>query len=199
MTAELLGLVLAGGRSRRMAADKGSLELEGSTLALRARAVLLAHCRDVYVSVRADQAMLPSYARHPLVVDDASCAGGPAAGLLAAWAVEPDAALFVLAVDMANVDAALLGTLVRARNADAFATAFENAEGTLEPLCAIWEPRARRALLDAASESSSGVSPRRVLERVAVERVPAAQPAKLSSVNTPDEYAQLLGTRARHR
>lgn len=187
--ASLRGLVLAGGHSRRMGRDKGALRHAGEPLVRRAVRLLSGFCVDVRVSVRAAQAGEAPYADLPLVVD-ADTVAGPAAGLLAAWDEAPDIALCVLAADLPRVDAALLEQLVAARDAAALATAFTHADGTPEPLCTIWEPAARAALVE--PEPGEGVSLRRVLERGPARLVAAPDPDCLESVNSPEDLARLV-------
>jgi cyclic pyranopterin phosphate synthase len=85
MTAALYGLVLAGGRSRRMQRDKVSLEYNGASQLSRAMGLLQAHVTRSFVSVRADQLNEPSRASYETIVD--TIAGlGPIGGIQAATA-----------------------------------------------------------------------------------------------------------------
>ena len=182
----LVGLVLAGGRGARMGADKALLEYGGEPQVAQALRLLAGICGQALVSVRPDQAAQADFARFPQVVDGPG-SGGPAAGLLAAWARSADVALLVLAVDLPLVEAADLSRLVAARRPERLATAFRHADGTPEPLCAIWEPAAREPI---ARGRHGGRSPslRRLLEAGPAELVAAPDPARLRSVNTPEEY-----------
>jgi molybdopterin-guanine dinucleotide biosynthesis protein A len=187
-SASLVGLVLAGGRSARMGQDKAALVYAGDPQIERAHRALAAVCAGVLVSVRADQADNDLYKRFALVVDRGA-ARGPAAGLLAAWRQARGAALLVLAVDLPLVDAAVLRRLIGARDPRAHATAFVHADGTLEPLCTIWEPAAH-AIVRARAQKSH-LSLRTVLEETAIRRVPLEDSASLQSVNTFADYARL--------
>jgi molybdopterin-guanine dinucleotide biosynthesis protein A len=184
----ITGLVLAGGRSARMGRDKALLVVDGQTQLARAAQLLAEVCGSALVAVRAEQAQAPAYAPFDLVVDEPEV-GGPAAGLLAAWRRAPDDALLVLAVDLPRVDAPLLRRLIEARGSAAIATAYAHADGTLEPLCTVWEPAAREILR--ASAQNSSVSLRRVLESSAVCRLLPPEPDVIRSVNTPDDFAVL--------
>jgi len=190
-TEALFGVVLAGGRSERMGRDKALLVYDGEALLARAHRVLAEACARVVVAVRADQAAAAPYAGFDVVVDVARV-GGPAAGLLAAARAHPNRALLALAVDMPLVDERVLGALVAARDPAAAATAFEHADGTVEPLCAIWEPAALDRVR--ASAQNSSVSLRRVLEGAGIRRIAAPGAACIRSVNTPEDYAALRGS-----
>jgi molybdenum cofactor guanylyltransferase len=186
----LTGLVLAGGRSERMGRDKALLEYGSEPQILRAERALASVCARVLVSVRSDQAALAPYSRFELVVDDREDEG-PVAGLLAGWQQAPGSALLVLAVDLPLVDAHVLRLLLEARDPSALATAFEHPDGTLEPLCTVWEPAAEPILR--ARARNSNVSLRRVLESSTVKRVRPPDPVVIRSVNTPDDDAELRG------
>jgi molybdopterin-guanine dinucleotide biosynthesis protein A len=186
--APLVGLVLAGGQSRRMGRDKGSLRFEGVSQVDRAWQLLSVHCESVYVSVRSAQADMDAYRHLPRIVDDASTAG-PAAGLTAAWSQLPGVALLVLAVDMPGVDRATLATLVSHRDSRLSATVYRHSGGQFEPLCAIWEPRLAGELTSAIRHNGS-VSLRHVLEGAAVRALVPAEPERLASVNAPQPPAR---------
>jgi molybdopterin-guanine dinucleotide biosynthesis protein A len=97
--------------------------------------------------------------------------------------------LLVLAVDLPLVDAAVLRRLIEARDPRAYATAFVHADGTVEPLCSIWEPAAH-AIVRARAQKSR-LSLRTVLEEATVRRVALEDSGWLQSVNSPGDYARL--------
>jgi molybdopterin-guanine dinucleotide biosynthesis protein A len=181
----LNGLVLAGGRSTRMGADKGALVYAESGLDQRRHcAELLAiHCREIFVSCRAAQ--LPALAPSLRPITDAADLVdlGPAAGLLSAHRHTPGAAWLVLAVDFPFASPRGLANLVEAREPQGRGTAYENDEGILEPLFAIWEPAGLAALAASARDS-----PRRVLEAGPCRRVRASERRLLLNVNAPGEF-----------
>jgi molybdopterin-guanine dinucleotide biosynthesis protein A len=185
----LLGLVLAGGASRRMSRDKGTLRYHGEPQAVHAWRLLNDLCGRAYVSTNARHAGAAPYSDLPLIVDEGDYRG-PAAGLQAAWTRHPDAAWLTLAVDMPLVDRALLEELVAGRDVNAPATAFRHEDGTVEPLCTIWESTARGPLLEQISGGDSSL--RRFLETHGAAYVIPSAPLKLRSVNDPAEQAALL-------
>jgi molybdopterin-guanine dinucleotide biosynthesis protein A len=179
--ANLTGLVLAGGRGRRMGADKGRLAYAPQAPQARVAWRLLdGLCDAAWVAIRAEQRCESPYDELPVVVDRPGCAG-PAAGLLAAWRMGPAQALLVLAVDLPLITADDLELLIDARDEGATATVFEHADGTPEPLCAIWEPRA--AAVVRREVENGAASLRRVLEQSRIRRIAPPTPSRLVSVN----------------
>lgn len=186
---QLLGLVLAGGASRRMNRDKGTLCYHRVPQAVHAFRLLTDVCGRAYVSTNADRAAHPPYSELPLIVDVGEYRG-PASGLEAAWARHPSAAWLTLAVDMPLVDRALLDELVAARDPSTCATAFRNDDGVIEPLCTIWEPSARGPLL--ARLAAGDASLRRFLEGHSARLIALGAPDKLRSIDDPVTHAALV-------
>src|SRR4051794_31646691 len=109
------GLVLAGGRSSRMGADKASLDWHGSTLLRRCCGVLHRAGLDLVVVVRAPGQALPALPDEVRVVDDAREGLGPLQGIavgLAAVADRAEAA-FVCATDVPFLHPELVRRLLR--------------------------------------------------------------------------------------
>lgn len=185
----LYGLVLAGGESRRMGRDKGSIRYHDDPQAAHAWRLLTEVCARAYVSTNPRNAAAAPYKDLPLILDDEDYAG-PAAGLVAAWARHPHVAWLALAVDMPLVDRPLLDVLRVNRNAAAPATVFRHSDGMIEPVCAIWEPGARESLLEQFRAGNASL--RRFLERSTAERLVAPDPEKLRSVNDLDEYREAV-------
>jgi molybdenum cofactor guanylyltransferase len=193
----LYGLVLAGGRSRRMGRDKATLMYQDGVPHVRRTADLLAAvCERVFVSCRADQAMMgddPTLALLPDSVGripDAFAFGGPLNGILSALAAHPHAAFLVVACDLPFLSADALATLVAARNPLQPATMFENPlrEHFLEPLCAIYEPAYAE---QAQVVMTQGLTcPTKIGNALPVHRLHPADALFLSNANTPEDYAR---------
>lgn len=187
----LLGLVLAGGRSRRMGRDKAALEYGGQTQLDRACCLLDGFCAAVFVSVRADQSALPGRGGRPTIVDGAE-SDGPAAGLLAALRSRPDAAWLVLACDLPLLTREVLAQLIAHRDPARPVTAFASAtDGLPEPLCAIYEPAFRDLLEKFLAEGCR--CPRKMLIRLGTPILPPPDPHALDNVNEPADYAAAAG------
>lgn len=184
--APLYGLVLAGGRSTRMQRDKAMLEYAGRSQLERAAELLTPLVERVFVSVRPDQTADPLRARFAQIVDSGEVAG-PIAGIVAAQARHPDAAWLVLACDLPLLDQETLEHLLRSRHPERQATAYRSTHNGLpEPLCAIYEPSSREAML--AHVASGRDCPRKFLLNASTELIDQPQPGALDNVNTPKDY-----------
>ncbi len=149
---QLYGLVLAGGKSRRMGTDKALLNNAGETQLARAVRLLESTTERVFVSTSDALKDEPERSRFPLLVDAYSDLG-PVAGILTALDTHPDVDWLIVACDLPNLSLELLQTLLNTRqSADAPFIAFESVHNGLpEPLCAIYTRDARdivRALAD---------------------------------------------------
>ena len=132
-----VGVVLAGGSSRRMGRDKTLLASGGESLPARAAQRLAAVCAEVAVADRG-RGLLPGL---PALPDGPG--RGPAAGILGAAAAYPGRRLLVLACDLPRVPEELLAALAHPAGADWVVPRWR--EG-VEPLCALYGPAALAAL-----------------------------------------------------
>lgn len=162
---DTVGVVLAGGASRRMGRDKAALAVDGETLAARAARRLLGVCPRVAIA-DGGRGLVPGLPSLP----DAPAAG-PAAGILGAARAWPGHPLLVLACDLPRVPEALLRELVRRLPVAARGGAGAAAEPDwvvprwergLEPLCALYRPAALAALAAAVERGIAG--PHRLAE-----------------------------------
>jgi molybdopterin-guanine dinucleotide biosynthesis protein A len=179
-----VGVVLAGGSSRRFGRDKARVEIEGVTLAERARRTLGQVCVEVLVA-DAGRGVLPDAESVP-----DGPGRGPAAGILGAAARRPGSPLVVLACDLPHVPAELLRRLARARGDWVVPRRREG----LEPLCALYRPRAIERLAAQVAAGRVALHPLagdprlevRYLEPV--EILDLGDPAHLFwNVNTPQD------------
>lgn len=181
----LNGLVLAGGRSRRMGNDKAHLRHGDDTQLAFAVRLLEACVPRVFVSTRAEQADDPERARFALIVDRYDDLG-PLAGILSAMDSDPQAAWLVLACDLPNIDVATLEHLCARRADDKPFTAYRSSrDGLPEPLCAIY--RSGSDALIRAFVADGLLCPRKMLIRSDTALVELPDPAALDNINTPDD------------
>lgn len=184
MTA-LFGLVLAGGRSTRMQADKAALAYGARPQLAEAYELVARHVDRAWISVRADQADEPLRASYAQIVDG-DLGQGPVAGIIAAQARHPGTAWLVVACDLPQLDDETLDDLVRQRDPARMATAFVSAHDRLpEPLCAIYEPASRSAIL--AQVAAGRNCPRRFLMDHDAKLLAPRHARALDNANTPDD------------
>ena len=185
MSAPLYALLLAGGASRRMHADKALLAYQGRPQLLRAWALLQASAvEQCFVSIRAGQQHEPLRAGLPTLPDSVDSVG-PAAGIVSAQRAHPHVAWLVLACDLPLLDADTLQALIRARDPGRDATAYASRhDGLPEPLCAIWEPSS--AALLAGRLRTGRHCPRKALLQLRTQLLPTPG-AALDNINTPGE------------
>lgn len=212
----LYGLVLAGGRSRRMGRDKAALEYQDGVPHARRTADLLdAVCERVFVSCRADQvdgegrmeggggdgagkgepgpqgSVLASLPARVGRIPDAFDLGGPLNGILSALAAHPGAAFLVAACDLPFLSEESLKALVAGRDASKPMTVFLNPvrDNFPEPLCAIYEPSytdAARAVM-----TRGATCPTKIAQALDVHPLVLAghETARfLDNANTPEDY-----------
>ncbi len=187
---ELKGLVLTGGDSRRMGADKASMVFHEQTLLERAINVLQGVVPEVFVSARTEQREAGGRADCSLI-EDSVAVRGPAAGILSAHLHDPAAAWLVLACDLPRVSGELLQALVTERDADVAATAWSAEQaGQAEPLCAVYEPATLAAFLRAVGAGLKP-SPQQWLDSQQVKLLERPAGAALQGANTLEELAEL--------
>ena len=191
----LFGLVLAGGASSRMQADKAALAYGARPQLAVAFDLLMPRVERAYVSARPDQAGDPLRARYPLIVDGGT-GRGPIAGIIAAQARHPEAAWLVIACDLPLLDDVTLVELIARRDPGRLATAFRSAtDGLPEPLCAIYEPASRAAILDHVAAGRD--CPRKFLMTHDALLIEPRISAALENANTPAEAAAARAVLAR--
>ncbi len=190
MSAPLYGLLLTGGRSRRMQRDKASLKYAGQTQLARAMALLEPLVARTFVSVRADQLSDPHRAGHECIADVLPDLG-PIGGIHAALLAHGDVAWLVLACDLPFLDVATLQQLIAEREPRRVASAFASSrDGKPEPLCAIYEP-ASLGPIDARIASGK-LCPRDFLASTDAALLALRNPRALDNINTGEEYRDAL-------
>jgi molybdopterin-guanine dinucleotide biosynthesis protein A len=137
--------ILAGGRSTRMGTDKAFVLLNGRTLLAR----MLEAARSLTSDVRivGDPSKYKTFAP---VLEDIFPGCGPLGGIHAALRSSNTDLNIILAVDTPFVSLPLLEFLIsRARSSPAALVTVAQANGGLQPLCAVY----RREFADAAEEA----------------------------------------------
>ena len=190
----IAGVVLAGGRSRRMGRDKSLLRLGGDTaptLLERSVALLRPLCEQVWVSCRAGQ----TYARQTCV-PDLLPASGPICGVHAALVrarAEGIPAVLALSCDLPLMHTGMLRRLVAAFAASprqSLMTAFMAPNGWTESLAAIYRVEAAPFLEAAVARGNLKMREAVPLELQCFEKYGAEDARAFFNVNTPQDLQQ---------
>ena len=181
------GLVLSGGRSRRMGRDKALLERDGRSQLAWMVEMLERHVERVFVSTRADQHDEPERRRFAQIVD-AYADLGPLAGILSAMDEYPGADWLIVACDLPNVTDETISHLLGHRSNEHPFTAFISShDGLPEPLCALWRAGTGDLIRGFADDGIN--CPRKILIRSDTCLIEQVDPRWLDNVNTPDDLA----------
>ena len=184
MAAPLHGLVLAGGKSRRMGRDKALLERDGVSQLEFAYSLLQQMTDACFVSVREDQAD-GERGNYPQIVDRHD-GMGPIAGILSALESHADADWLVVACDLPNLDLPTLQFLIDNASEEFPFTAYRSSYDDLpEPLCAIYRAGSRVHIQRFLDEDIR--CPRKMLIRSETQLLTQPNPRSLDNVNTPDD------------
>lgn len=183
------GIVLAGGRSRRMGADKRLLRIGGETLLQRAVRIVSEAAAPVYLA--AEEPAVPGTVH----VSDEVPNAGPLAGLAACLSRAGDGAHVCAACDLPLLKPGVLRLLLRL--AEGWEGAVPVIGGHAEPLCAVYRGGCAdlfRSELVRGERSIQRLLPRLELRRVTEEELRQEDPELLSflNANTPEDWRRIL-------
>lgn len=182
-------VILAGGHSTRMRADKALLSLGGETQLARTARLLGAVTSPVLVSARPGQRSAEQTGGLA-ILEDAFSGFGPMGGIASALASDREAAWLVVACDLPLLDRPTLETLLRERDPFKMATAYRSTSDELpEPLCAIYEPRALPRM--ARALVAGNPCPRKFLIQAPTRILAQPSPRALANVNHPGEFSEI--------
>ena len=188
-TENLKGLILAGGKSRRMGHDKSRIEFHADCSNVEYLHSLLGNLLgDVFVSVRSEQRRSSHIQDLPCIEDEFKY-DSPLNGIASAMHHYPGASFLVIAVDMPNVSSQSIQTLLAHRDPNKIATCFESpVKGGPDPLFAIWEPKALPVIHENFAKNDGIKCPRGLLKSMGCHQLnQMVEPAVLANINTPVE------------
>ena len=181
----LFGLVLAGGKSRRMGHDKALLDRSGQSQLAYVVSLLEGHVERVFVSTRADQEEDAERRQFERITDRYQDIG-PIAGILSAMDAYPQADWLVVACDLPNIDASTIQHLLDHRDSDNPFIAYASSYDALpEPLCALYREGSDNILREFVGAGLH--CPRKMLIRSDTLLLQQADPNALDNINTPDD------------
>ena len=179
-------IILAGGKSARMGADKAGLPVPGGTLIGHVLSQVKDLFDEVLISVSRGQAVDTPGCR---TVEDAAPGQGPIAGILAGLKAAKNDLCAVLACDIPDVDAGFLRGLVgKARDFDIVVPV--SSEGHFEPLFAVY----RRSVIPEieALVQARDFSILTLFKRCQTRKVVLKDSGWLRNLNTPEDYENYL-------
>lgn len=183
--APLHGLILCGGRSKRLATDKALVVYRDRPHLLDLYDTVSELCIETRISVRREQADTEIRRDLPQIYDVYGDIG-PIGGILSAFHHNPDVAWLVVGCDMPFLSLDVLMQLVRSRKPGTQATSFLSMrDGRPEPMCAIYEPSSRPVLEQFVQGGS--FSPRDALLSCALHGVIPEQVHALANINRPED------------
>lgn len=190
-----VGVILAGGQSRRMGENKAAMMFGDEPLLTRVARRLSPAVDDLLVI---GPQSLASLAPHARVVEDALPAIGPLGGLYTALSATTGARIFLIACDMPFVSLSLVRAMLAfaVTHCDVDVVALE-ANGRAQPLHAVYARKCLPAVERALNENDHSLHAllaQLAVVAIDVETVRCEDPAGLSAfnVNTPDDWRQAL-------
>lgn len=185
--ASVNGLILIGGKSKRMGTDKSNLDYHGKPQ----REYLLDVLGDsitennIFYSVRDENQL----ANETQIITDKFLDLGPFSGICSAFMHNPNKAWLVVATDLPFISKEIINLLLSKRNPSKIATTFKGKSKNFpEPLITIWEPKAYPILLNYLAQGYS--CPRKVLINNDVEIVEISDEI-IQNVNTKEDLIKL--------
>jgi molybdenum cofactor guanylyltransferase len=174
-------LILSGGQSSRMGKEKRLINYHGKTQEQYLFNLLSNHFSAVYVSINQNQTT-----DLPYIQDLDLGVKSPMVGIVSAFNHNSDSAWLVVACDMPFVDEKTIEFLLKNRNPEKFATAFENPDEHFpEPLLTIYEPRIFPKLQEAIHQGKK--SPMKVLQSLDIELLQEFNNQWIANINTVEE------------
>lgn len=190
---DITGLILAGGQSKRMGADKAFLEIDGVPLIERIHRVLAPLFAEVLIA-----AGMPAPERGPFparALYDDTPGQGPLGGLVAGLKAAQTPWVFMVACDMPNLDPKVIARVIAARAEGLLAVVPESPGGPES--CHALYARAALPVIEAAMAEGER-APHRLFHRLHAHLIPKAEIAavdptfrSLANLNSRDDLKAL--------
>lgn len=190
------GIILAGGRSRRMGQDKAALEFDGVTMLTRIAETVSQRCAPVLVAAPTTSQAYRELSKESDLqwVTDEKEGSGPLGGLVAALRVAAAAGAevaFVCATDMPLIEAGLVDELVAGLTDSTDAVIAHDAQRD-HPMAGVYRTRVADTLegLVDAGELRMGAA----IDAVHTRRVSVSDENWLTNVDAPEDLHRLRAT-----
>ncbi len=186
---DVIAVVMAGGRSKRMGQDKGLIKYKDKAHRYYMADMLKTIFDEVVISVPFDF-VVPDNSSYIYVKDVVSDLG-PLGGLYSVFSAYPDKSILIIATDMPEVEIAHVENLLDNRDKSVIATCYKNSEGFVEPLFAIWENSVKEIIDNLIRENK--LSMRMILKNHKSKVIPIPDENALLNINTQEEKDKYLG------
>jgi molybdenum cofactor guanylyltransferase len=185
----LIGIVLAGGQSKRMGSDKALLCYHGKPQLEYLVELLSDYCLDVFISGQKRDGL--SAKLRFLADSESYSSAGPIGGVLTVWeAIGYDRPVLVLGCDYPCIDDQTLEALLTVRQVESFATAFMHSDGTPEPLLTLYEPKAFHELKQRFAQGEQSL--KHFLHAYPCKLIQAKEPKWLIGVDTLEQLREMM-------
>lgn len=184
----MTAIALAGGRSRRMRADKAGLAVGGRTLLEHVLSQLEPYFEEILVSVSPGQKICFASGR---TVEDETPGQGPLGGILAGLKAAANEACAVVACDIPDIDIPLLRSLARAAG-DADIAVPVGPAGHFEPLFAVYRKPVVPEIEALLRNGERSILP--LFDRCRTVVVRLEDATWLRNLNTREDYRSYLRT-----
>jgi molybdopterin-guanine dinucleotide biosynthesis protein A len=186
---DIVAVVMAGGRSKRMGQDKGLIQYKNKAHRYYMADMLKTVFSEVVISVPIDF-VLPEKSEYSYVKDVVENLG-PLGGLYSLFKAFPDKSILIIATDMPEVEVRHVTNLLENRATDSVATCYKNSDGFVEPLFAIWENSASRIIDGLIKENK--LSMRMIIKNHKAKIIDIPDEKALLNINTEEEKDKYLG------
>lgn len=182
---KLYGLVLAGGKSRRMGTNKGLMNFHGlSQRHFVAKQMQDTGIKDVYLSLAEKETE-----RYPVLVDQYP-GKGPLGAILTAFAYAPDAFWMVMACDLPLISTRSLKSLIENLDAGDDMICLTDIAQQPQPTASIWAPSSlpaiRREFFDGKGSLFTA------MKSLSVRYITPDTPEELLNMNTPEDREKVI-------
>lgn len=187
----IYGLVLTGGKSKRMQKDKALIEYYGKPHAKYIYEILDKFCDKTYLSAKKGQWDETSLSDLPKIYDQKED-DGPIYGILNALKTKSDAYWLIVACDLIYFNDQTVQTLLSNIDSTKDVVAFTNKEkGFAEPLCTLYGPDAIYIFEEALKLNIK--CPVKALKQAEVNKLEQSEHINLANINTINEYEEVSG------
>ena len=188
---DLYGLILSGGKSRRMGRDKALLKHNNGQTQLSYIADLMSECtKKMFVSINSEQIEDNERSQFNQIIDNYKNIG-PIAGILTALEKHPNVDWLIVACDLPNINQITIKNLIDNQDDKQSFTAYKSNYGSLpEPLCAIYHVGSVHLIKKFVSKNVN--CPRKILIRSKTKLIEQLEPNALDNINTPESLKESI-------